>query len=185
MVGALQPERLIEPNLSASNNRPSAPCVKRKMGSFEGRVAQANPAKCALMADSKCRNAAKVETTGYGPASHRAADSQPRGRWGSGAACRAPRTFALTAQFRRWLARRPLLLNIRYKRAHVKPEYGLPLFPDIDCQTGWHAGPGLPANSYCYLPIQLRTAGHGLPHTAPTPRGWRCQVFRRCEINIS
>lgn len=70
----------------------------------------------ALTSGSKHRTAAKAETTGCARASHRAFDSQRRGRSRSAVWCPARRRCALATRFRQWSVQRPSL-TISNRRA--------------------------------------------------------------------
>jgi hypothetical protein len=73
----------------------------------------------ALTSGSKHRTAAKAETTGCARASHRAFDSQRRGRSRSAVWCPARRRCALATRSRQWSARRPsvTISNRRARRS--------------------------------------------------------------------
>ena len=70
----------------------------------------------ALTSGSKHRTAAKAETTGCARASHRAFDSQRRGRSRLAVWCPARRRRALATRFRQWSVQRPSL-TISNRRA--------------------------------------------------------------------
>jgi hypothetical protein len=60
-----------------------------------------------ILLGNRPHTAARAETTGFGRASHRAVDSQPRGHFGSAVGCPAPRKCAPATRFRQWSAQRP------------------------------------------------------------------------------
>ncbi len=65
-----------------------------------GRHTQNGMCSNALTSGNRRRTAATAETTGCWLASHRAVDSQPRGRLGSAVGCPVPRKCALATRFR-------------------------------------------------------------------------------------